>query len=96
MLKTFSEETPLAMLTIGQLREILADIQKPAPEAATTAANYVYGLQGIQGLFNVSKKTAQRYKDGILRDAVMQSGRKLVIDVDKAMALFAQSGRVVL
>lgn len=49
---------------------------------------YVYGLKGIQELFNVSHLTAQRYKDGILKDAVFQSGRKIVVDVEKAMELF--------
>ena len=49
---------------------------------------YVYGLKGIQELFNVSHLTAQRYKDGILKEAVFQSGRKIVVDADKAIELF--------
>ena len=55
---------------------------------------YVYGLKGISNLFGVSKVTAQKYKDGILKDAVYQSGRKIVVDADKARALFIESGRV--
>lgn len=49
---------------------------------------YVYGLKGIQELFNVSHPTAQRYKDGIIKEAVSQSGRKIVVDADRAMELF--------
>ena len=61
-----------------------------APKDATLepGKRYVYGLKGIQELFNVSHLTAQRYKDGILKDAVFQSGRKIVVDADKAIELF--------
>ena len=61
-----------------------------APKDATPepGKRYVYGLKGIQELFNVSHLTAQRYKDGIIKDAVYQSGRKIVVDVDKAIELF--------
>jgi len=49
---------------------------------------HVYGLNGIKKLFNVSHATAQRYKDTIIKDAVRQNGRKIVVDVEKAMILF--------
>lgn len=52
---------------------------------------YVFGIKGIQELFNVSHATAQKYKDGILKDAVFQSGRKIVVDVYKAIELFNKS-----
>ena len=32
--------------------------------------------------------TAQRYKNGIIKDAVTQYGRKIVVDADKALELF--------
>lgn len=54
---------------------------------------YVYGLKGISELFGVSKATAQKYKDGILKDACYQSGRKIVVDVEKAMDLFHNAGK---
>ncbi|MBI9065329.1 MAG: DUF3853 family protein [Marinilabiliaceae bacterium] len=40
--------------------------------------SYVYGLSGIRRLFSVSHTTAQRYKDTILKEAVMQNGRRLL------------------
>ena len=49
---------------------------------------YVYGLKGIQSLFHCSHLTAQRYKDGFLAPAVMQQGRKIVVDVEQAVELF--------
>ena len=78
-----------------------ADITGPARECKEAAGidsgrRYVYGLKGISNLFGVSKVTAQKYKDGILKDAVYQSGRKIVVDADKAMALFIESGRAAL
>lgn len=88
---TINKDTPLAMLTVGQLQQVLANEvnsnnvvrdEKPEPK------QYVYGLAGIRKLFGVSHVTAQRYKDGILRDAVSQRGRVIVTDVEKAMELF--------
>lgn len=79
------------MLTIGQLSSFLGldlkNKEKRSPED-NNGRSYVYGLKGIQELFHVSHTTAQIYKDGILKDAVYQSGRKIVVDVEKAIALF--------
>lgn len=90
-----SNDTPVAMLTVGQLREALG-IQSVDTESVMSAEKgkpkqYVYGLAGIRKLFNVSHPTAQKYKDGILRDAVSQRGRVIVVDVEKAMELFNQT-----
>ncbi|MDO5665569.1 MAG: DUF3853 family protein [Bacteroidia bacterium] len=49
---------------------------------------YVFGLKGIRELFNVSHVTAQKYKDGIIADAVAQQGAKIIVDADLAMELF--------
>lgn len=45
-------------------------------------------LQVLKKLFGVSHVTAQRYKDGFLKDAVSQQGRVIITDADKAMELF--------
>ena len=49
-----------------------------------------YGLRGIQDLFHCSHRQAQYYKDFIIADAVSQNGRKIVVDVDRALELFNQ------
>lgn len=83
-----SEDTPLAMMTIGQLLRVLRVDSEAVMKEKKEEKTYVYGLKGIQNLFHVSHTTAQIYKDGIIKDACYQSGRKIVVDVEKAMELF--------
>mgnify|MGYP001010541127 FL=1 len=77
---TITKETPIAMLTVGQLQEILGLSEKHIVKPTTEIKNerrYVYGLAGIRRLFNVSHVTAQKYKDTIIADACFQQGRKI-------------------
>ena len=90
-MNTFSinNETPLSFLTVGQFMELLNTGKQP--ETVTIQDNskhLVYGLRGIRQLLNCSHATAQRYKDTILKDAVSQNGRKIIVDVDRALELF--------
>ena len=85
--------TPIAALTVGDLKELLRELNINPNAAASRPATgngkrYVYGLKGIQSLFHCSHLTAQRYKDTFLAPAVMQQGRKIVIDVEQAVELF--------
>ena len=85
--------TPIAALTVGDLKELLLELgMQPKADAAKPASasnhRYVYGLKGIQSLFSCSHLTAQRYKDSFLKPAIMQQGRKIVIDADHAIELF--------
>jgi len=82
-----SNETPIAMLTVKDLKEILKGEEK-VEKQNFAEKKYVYGLKGIRDLFKVSHATAQKYKDTILKDAITQHGRKIITDVDKAMELF--------
>lgn len=89
----YNDTTPLAALTIGEFKSLLEGYLEKAVNPALSgikhsSGNYVYGLRGIQQLFGVSHKTAQEYKDTFLRPAVMQNGRKIVVDADLAMELF--------
>lgn len=88
-----TETTPVAMLTVGQLRDFLGIAKqddRPREPPKNEEKRLVYGLQGIQRLFNVSHVTAQRYKDTFLAPAVSQQGRKIVVDVEKALQLFSE------
>ena len=83
---------PLGSLTIGEFRELMREIITESTKKETTeqrhVKNLVYGLRGIEHLFGVSHVTAQRYKDTVIREAVCQSGRKIVTDADYALELF--------
>ena len=68
---------------IGQERPVLQ-----GPHTKKEEHNYVYGIKGIMHLFGVSNVTAQRYKNGIIREAVSQNGRIIVVDADRALELF--------
>lgn len=91
-MKKIEEEKIVASLTVGQLRELISEFfsNEPCP-VETEKKNLVYGLRGIMSLLHCSHTQAQRYKDGILKDAVLQYGRKIVVDADKALALFKES-----
>ena len=85
--------TPLAALTVGDIKELLTELGvshsgQTAQKSQHPGKRYVYGLKGIQALFGVSHLTAQHYKDSFLKPAVMQQGRKIVVDVEKAVELF--------
>lgn len=49
---------------------------------------YVYGYSGLCELLNCSKPTAWRIlRSGVIKKAVSQAGRKIVIDRDLALEL---------
>lgn len=87
------DTTPIAALTVSDFKELL---KTSIPGIVANEKKdmlpkrYVYGLRGIEKLFGVSHKTAQLYKDTFLAPAVMQNGRKIVVDADLAMELFNQ------
>ena len=84
-----TENTPIAMLTVKQLKEVLNLKEEVSViKKDYTQKKYVYGLKGIRALFKVSHATAQKYKDTILKDAISQQGRKIIVDVERAMELF--------
>ena len=89
-LSPLGQRIVLAGLIIG------GNVPADAPTNPEPEIRFVYGLKGIQELFGCSHLTAQRYKDGILKAAIQQDGRKIVVDVAKARELFmaAKSRRI--
>ena len=86
--------TKLSELTVADLRDLLNEIQSGnIKRAAKPTGRLVYGLDGIRELFHCSHKQAQFYKDNVIKDAVSQNGRKIVVDVDKALELFNERGK---
>lgn len=91
--KFIEDSTPIAMLTVGELKRVLEKAQ-PVEAKTEEQRKYVHGLRGIRELFNVSHATAQKYKDTILKEAVSQQGRVIITDVEKALELFNKNGGV--
>lgn len=55
------------------------------------ANKYAYGIAGICEIFGCSKPTAQRIKkSGVIDGAITQTGRTIVVDRQKALALVAE------
>lgn len=97
MNKGFDGGRSLYTLTIGEFVELLdqhlAEVAKSGADrsvASASSGRLVFGLRGIQSLFNCSHKQAQYYKDHIINEAVSQNGRKIVVDADLALKLFDQ------
>ena len=84
-------ETPLAMMTLGQLLEAINLSLPSAPKQEEKS--YIHGLRGIQQLFGVSHKTAQFWKNTWLAPACSQLGKTILIDRDMAIKLFEERGR---
>lgn len=90
-METILEDTPVALLTVGQLKEALGLNEKP--ETPKPTKRFVYGISGIRDLFNVSHVTAHLYKNTIIKEAVSQNGRVIITDVDKALELFQKKSK---
>ncbi len=90
-----TDDTPIIMLTVGQLKEIISStVLDVVSKSQTLEANepsnkrYVYGIAGIATLFQVSYVTAFKMKETILKPAIFQQGRKIMCDADLAIELF--------
>lgn len=88
-----NDSTPISMLTVGQLWELFEKrfgklMLSSQSNVERSTGRLVYGLKGVADLFGCSHKTAQYYKDHIIREAVSQNGRKIVVDADLALKLF--------
>jgi hypothetical protein len=88
--------TPVAMLTVGQLKEALREETPLTREIVNTDRNFVYGIAGIARLFNCSSATANRIKkSGKIDKAIKQIGKKIIVDAELALQLAGekQGGR---
>lgn len=98
-----TDDTPVAILTVGQQKQMIAAAVQEAvlgifgnnanvPKTASLPEKrYVYGISGIASLFKVSYVTASKLKEGILKPAVFQQGRKIMCDADLALELFSKN-----
>ena len=89
-----TKETRIIDLTVGQLLDLLTMTtgnEKPVESQPSQPKRLVYGIAGIAQLFNCSMTTANRIKaSGKIKEAITQQGRIIIVDADKALALFNQ------
>ncbi|MCC8039381.1 MAG: DUF3853 family protein [Bacteroidales bacterium] len=85
-------QKPIWQMTGEEFLE-LSRCSQPVSTAVNVPAQnpekkYVYGIAGIAEIFNCSLPTANRIKkSGRINAAITQIGRKIVIDVEKAIEL---------
>ena len=90
MQKSVTNDTPVAMLTVGQLKEVLGTtiVTQTSQQEQPNEKRYVYGIRGIAHLFNCSMPTANRIKaSGKIDGAITQIARKIIVDADLALEL---------
>ena len=77
-------KSPLWQLTVEEFLEL----QKKAFKS-TQKPQYAYGLIGLANLLGCSRAKASAIKSsGILDDAIIQNGKIIIIDKEKALQLF--------
>lgn len=88
---------PIGLMTGAQFLTLMAEAYRTRKENEAEAkpvanteddSRYAYGILGICEIFGCSKPTAQRIKrSGVIKDAIIQCGRTIVIDRQKALEL---------
>ena len=86
---------PLGLMTGAQFLTLMAEAfryrSQMEPVRTTDCSDgnkYAYGIAGICEIFGCSRPTAQRLKkSGIIEDAIIQTGRTIIIDRQKALDL---------
>ncbi len=95
LMADYKRDMPLYSLTVGEFEQYITVVVHKAMgdyEVGTKGLQnkrVVYGLSGLAELFACSVSTAARIKQsGVIDKAISQAGRKIVVDVDKALELY--------
>ena len=84
--------TPIWQLTLGDFLQIFQKYTEPSNKIEIETVEkkeYVYGINGLADLIGCSKTHASRLKSqGIFDEAIIQRGRTIIIDKEKALELF--------
>lgn len=76
---------------IIELFSSILPVKEQAQVTDFTSEKYVYGISGLANLLRVAKTTAQKYKnEGFLDAAIIQTGRKIIVDADLALQLLKE------
>lgn len=95
-------QTPVCMMTGEQLAVLMSNLSLLSPEKVKSqteskSKNVAFGIKGIADTFGCSIPTANRIKkSGVIDAALSQVGRKIVVDVDKALQLVTSNKKSIL
>lgn len=88
---------PIWQMTGEEFLSLLEDNENSYPKTDENTLlqsqfpKYVYGIRGIANLLNSSIATANRLKkSGKIDAAIIQTGRTIIVDVEKALALIKE------
>lgn len=85
-------DKPIFQMTGGELLELFGALAESKTVKEPAPKRYVYGLAGIAEIFNCSITKAQEIKNsGKINAAIYQTGKKIVVDADKALELLQKS-----
>ncbi|WP_417430094.1 DUF3853 family protein [Halpernia sp.] len=82
-MKNIDLKTPIWQLTVEEFLEVSKKIN--------AEKKYEYGLKGLAKIFGCSLSKASEIKSsGVLKDAIIQNGQIIIIDIEKALQLFGK------
>ena len=89
-------EKPIWQMLGSELVELIKTSIAGGPSShEKKKKKYVYGISGIQKLLNCSESSAKRLKkSGVINEAIIQNGRKIIIDVEKALELLKKNQKI--
>lgn len=82
-MKCIDPKTPIWQLTVEEFLEVSKNIN--------SYKKYEYGLKGLAKILGCSVSKASEVKSsGILKEAIIQNGNIIIIDIEKALELFGK------
>lgn len=88
------KEKPLFQMTGAEFLFLQKNIQVETKNKTldTTPKKYIYGIRGIATLLDCSISSANRLKkSGKIDEAIIQDGRKIIVDSELALELMKAS-----
>lgn len=82
----YNRNTLLSELTVGEFYDLVQD----AISKSAMPKRLVTGLDNIAAELGVSISTVKRLKGSVLKPAVAQSGRTIIMDVNKAHEIMSR------
>ncbi|BBQ09297.1 DUF3853 family protein [Elizabethkingia anophelis] len=87
-------DKPFFSMTGSEIVELFSTVfpqQQVTETSDFTQKKYVYGIPGLAKLLDCGRTKAQEIKNsGVIDAAIIQNGKKIVIDADKALELLKE------